>query len=210
MFYANAHADPKAKSNGYPLVDEWTLKMEYFILELMNDNYVILNIFERNVDLSVILHNCIQKRHVPRVTNFTETIVPLFLSKNFCMHFRIDRGTFEIIMQAIAPRLICNNVCGKEQEVLEKQFLLFLWYISNQESMRESANLFGISKSTVHETIMNVCHVFNQTFKIVSNVFDYRLIVECKILNSMMIDFIFSSIAVKIKERKSIKIGCIE
>ena len=26
MFYANAHADPKAKSNGYPLVDEWTLK----------------------------------------------------------------------------------------------------------------------------------------------------------------------------------------
>lgn len=76
--------------------------------------------------------------------------------------------------------------------------------------MREAANLFGISKSTVHETIMNVCHIFNQTFKIVSNVFDYRLIVECKILNSMMIDFIFSSIAVKIKERKSIKIGCIE
>lgn len=113
-------------------------------------------------------------------------------------------------MLAIASRLICNNVCGKEQEVLEKQFLLFLWYISNQESMREAANLFGISKSTVHETIMIVCHVFYQTFKIVSNVFDYRLIVECKILNSMMIDFIFSSIAVKIKERKSIKIGCIE
>jgi hypothetical protein len=31
--------------------------------------------------------------------------------------------------------------------------------------MREAANLFGISISTVHGTVLKVCHVFNLTFK---------------------------------------------
>ena len=34
--------------------------------------------------------------------------------------------------------------------------------------MGEAANLFGISISTVHGTVLEVCHVFNQTFKTVS------------------------------------------
>jgi hypothetical protein len=84
------------------------------------------------------------------------------------MHFRIDRATFEIILQTIALHLTSNNVSGKEQIPPEKQLLLFIWYISNQESMREAANLFGISIWTVHGTVLKVCHVFNQTFKNVS------------------------------------------
>jgi hypothetical protein len=70
---------------------------------------------------------------------------------------RIDRATFEIILQKIAPHLTSNNVSGKEQIPPEKkQFLLLIWYISNQESMREAANLFGISISTVHGTVLKV------------------------------------------------------
>jgi hypothetical protein len=42
---------------------------------------------------------------VPRVSNFAETIVPEFSSTDFRMHFRIDRATFEIILQTIAPHL---------------------------------------------------------------------------------------------------------
>ena len=94
-----------------------------------------------------------------------ETIVPEFSSTDFRMHFRIDRATFEIILQTIAPHLTSNNVSGKEQTLPEKQLLLLIWYISNQESMREATNLFGISISTVHGTVLKVCHVFNQTFK---------------------------------------------
>ena len=163
-FCENAHAYIKAKSNGNSPVG-LTLKMEYFIQELMNDNGTILYFIKRNVDLSIILLICIQKRHVPSVSNFAETIVPEFSSTDFRMHFRIDRATLEIILQTIAPHLTSNNVSGKEQIPPEKQLLLFIWYISNQESMREAANLFGISISTVHETVLKVCHVFNQTFK---------------------------------------------
>ena len=81
------------------------------------------------------------------------------------MHFRIDRATFEIILQTIAPHLTTNNVSGKEQIPQDKQLLLLIWYISKQESMREAENLFGISISTVHGTVLKVCQVFNQTFK---------------------------------------------
>jgi hypothetical protein len=72
---------------------------------------------------------------------------------------------FEIILQTIAPHLTSNNVSGKEQIPQDKQLLLLIWYISKQESMREAENLFGISISTVHGTVLKVCHVFNQTFK---------------------------------------------
>jgi hypothetical protein len=80
---------------------------------------------------------------VPRVSNFAETIVPEYSSTDFRMHFRIYRATFEIILQTIAPHLTTNNVSGKGQIPPEKQLLLFIRYISNQESMREAANLFG-------------------------------------------------------------------
>jgi hypothetical protein len=98
--------------------------MEYFIQELMNDNGTILYFIKQNVDLSIILLNCIKKRHVPRVSNFAETIVPEFSSTNFRMHFRIDRATFEIILQTIAPHLISNNISGKEQIPPEKTIVI--------------------------------------------------------------------------------------
>jgi hypothetical protein len=94
--------------------------MEHFIQELMNDNGTILYFIKINVDLSTILLNCIQKRHVPRVSNFTETIVPECTSTDF----RIDRSTFEIILQTIAPHLASNNVSGKEQIPPEKTIVI--------------------------------------------------------------------------------------
>jgi hypothetical protein len=99
-FCENAHAHIKAKSNGnFPV--GLTHKMENFIQELMNDNGTILYFIKRNVDLSIILLNCIQKRQVPRVSNFAEISVPEFSSTDLRMHFRIDRATFDIILQQL-------------------------------------------------------------------------------------------------------------
>ena len=57
----NAHAYRKAKSNGNSPVG-LTLKMKYFIQELMNDNDTILYFIKRNVDLAIILLNCIKNK----------------------------------------------------------------------------------------------------------------------------------------------------
>ena len=112
-FCENAHAYIQAKSNGNSPVG-LTLKMEYCIQELMNDNGTILYFIKRNIDLSIILLNCIQKRHVPRVSHFAETIVSEFSSTDCRIHFRIDWATIEIILQTIAPHSTSNNVSGKE------------------------------------------------------------------------------------------------
>ena len=80
----------------------------------MNDNDTILYFIKRNVDLSIILLNCIEKRHVPRVSHFAETIVPELSSTDCRMHFRIDRATIEIVLQTIAPHSTSNNVSAKE------------------------------------------------------------------------------------------------
>jgi hypothetical protein len=54
-------------------------------------------------------------------------------------------GEFPFDLALMYAHLTSNNVSGKEQIPPEKQLLLLIWYISNQESMREAANLFGIS-----------------------------------------------------------------
>ncbi|KAJ8308990.1 hypothetical protein KUTeg_013864 [Tegillarca granosa] len=68
---------------------------------------------------------------VPRIRQFVEDTVP-------------------------PPHLLSQIPKAKEQLATDKQLLLFLWYISNQESMRETAHLFGISISTVHSTLIKI------------------------------------------------------
>lgn len=134
-----------------------------------------------NLNYTLIQCLCISllpRGEVPRITDFIENTVPRFSSRDFRNHFRIDRETFEVILETMAPSLISEHPGGKDQLDIDKQLLLFVWYLSNQESMREAANLFEISISTVYVTIMKVCRVFNYVFRNVSkNVF----IIKCKI-----------------------------
>lgn len=45
---------------------------------------------------------------------------------------------------------------GKEGWSVRKQVLVFMWYISNQENMREIGSRFGISTSTVFRCVRRV------------------------------------------------------
>jgi pseudouridine-5'-phosphate glycosidase len=48
----------------------------------------------------------------------------LFVPECTSTDFRIDRSTFEIILQTIAPHLASNNVSGKEQIPPEKTIVI--------------------------------------------------------------------------------------
>lgn len=41
----------------------------------------------------------------------------------------------------------------------EKRLLITLWYLANEDSFREMANLFGVSESTVHKIVNEVVNV---------------------------------------------------
>ncbi|KAJ8299688.1 hypothetical protein KUTeg_023748 [Tegillarca granosa] len=63
---------------------------------------------------------------VPRIRQFVEDTIPRFSDGDFRHHFRIDRTTFEIILQHLAPHLLSQTPKGKEQLATDKQLLLFL------------------------------------------------------------------------------------
>jgi hypothetical protein len=55
---------------------------------------------KRNVDLSIILLNCIQKRHVPCATNLAETIVPEF-SLGHCLNFHCYQSIYQPLLHMV-------------------------------------------------------------------------------------------------------------
>lgn len=109
------------------------------------------------------------RKHIPRIQDFAEDTVPRYSTEEVRSHFRLNKATFEIILQIIAPCLTAVHEGGKEEISPEKQLLFFIWYMANHESMRETANLFDVSLSTVHKTIIRVTRTLNEVFVNVSH-----------------------------------------
>ena len=111
----------------------------------------------------------LRRDHVPRVPGFAENVVPAMNSRDFVQHFRMSRGAFEQVLQLIGP-IITDNVVpgGKEAVNVDKQLLLFVWYMANQDSMREVSVLFDLSLDTVHAVIYRLLDVFQNHLSHVS------------------------------------------
>ncbi|CAG2250762.1 unnamed protein product [Mytilus edulis] len=126
-----------------------------FFLDDVNEQ-VCVQICDMINELISVISGMLPREEVPKITNFSEITVPRFASRDFRQHFRIDRSTFDIILQSLAPSFIYAHTGGKEQVTVEKQLMLFIWYMANKESMREISHIFGISLSTFHSTILRV------------------------------------------------------
>jgi predicted DNA-binding protein YlxM (UPF0122 family) len=62
-----------------------------------------------------------------------------------------------LLLDELGPRLTHQpKPCGKALISPEKQLLIFIWYLSNKDSMRVVARLLGVSKSTTHKYIIRV------------------------------------------------------
>ena len=59
----------------------------------------------------------------------------------------------------MAPIIVKQQNSGGQHVPLSpnKQLQIFLWYLCNQESMREVSQLYGVTKSTVYTTVKSVC-----------------------------------------------------
>ncbi|CAI6363007.1 unnamed protein product [Macrosiphum euphorbiae] len=72
-----------------------------------------------------------------KIKNFTEVTVLDMTDKDFKIHFRLTRESIEF-------------KCS-----IEKQILVFTWYMANCETHRQIANRFNLSDSTSHGIIIN-------------------------------------------------------
>jgi len=96
---------------------------------------------------------------MPKVQGFVENIVSNWSDNEFRRHFRINRNVFEHLLTAIRENLTKLYHGGFLPVPPNKQLLIFIWYLSNQDSQREIALLFGVSEWFVHCCIRHVAEI---------------------------------------------------
>ncbi|KAL3859806.1 hypothetical protein ACJMK2_009999, partial [Sinanodonta woodiana] len=81
---------------------------------------------------------------------------------DFQYHYCVSRHSFDIILGEFYDSLL--RKCKGTHETLtpEKQLLVGLCYLANNQSMREVAHIFDLSKSTVYNTVIDVCGALGQ------------------------------------------------
>ncbi|XP_064635180.1 uncharacterized protein LOC135492565 [Lineus longissimus] len=99
--------------------------------------------------IAAALTLCMRRSKVPKIQGFCEDVVPMFSLRDFSMHFRFSKGIFVSVLNEIQEDLVSNHFGGRDPVSPEKQLLVFMWYIVNQESMRQIALQFDLSISTV-------------------------------------------------------------
>lgn len=78
---------------------------------------------------------------------------------DFKSHFRLEKSTYERLVQALGARL--NPELGAIKMSPYKQIAITLWCLDNQEVYRSVADRFGVSKDTVWKTIFNVMTILS-------------------------------------------------
>ena len=76
---------------------------------------------------------------------------------DFKTHFRVSRELFSFILNELSNKLQRNGHGPQVNVPPDKQLLVAMWYIANTASMREVAHIFGLSMSTVHGIVKDVC-----------------------------------------------------
>ncbi len=82
-------------------------------------------------DLIVTSASCTYKRKPARIQQYVEFVVPNYLDNEFRQHFRLTRGAFDYVLEAIRPHI--KEEC---QISMEKQLMAIVWLLANQETYR--------------------------------------------------------------------------
>ena len=146
----------------------------YNVLDIFTDNeeYDILSATaQHRAELYCFFLSLFARReHVPRIANFAEFVIPQYSAGDFKAHLRISTETHEKVVELISEDLAAEYNGGHLPIAPDKAILLFVWYLSNQDSMREISHLFGISMSTVHGYIHKVARTLVSKMKKVSQI----------------------------------------
>lgn len=103
-----------------------------------------------------------ERESEPRVADYFEEVVGTYSSHDFKRHFRISHRTYAALCLELDGTLK-SSFRNKIPPI--KQLLIFLWYISNQDSMREICHLFNLSASTVHAILKKVSRAVSELRK---------------------------------------------
>ena len=84
----------------------------------------------------------------------------MYSMSDFQSHFRLERTTFESLLCVLHQQSSPVDVHpGKAPISIEKQTLITLWYLANEETMRSIADRFDSAKSSFHNSVMNITRI---------------------------------------------------
>ncbi|XP_067132867.1 putative nuclease HARBI1 [Centruroides vittatus] len=123
------------------------MKNEYFEKRKRDENFLIsVGVIEEEEKPN-------KKRKRIRIENYVSDVVSMYSDKEFKSHFRLSRTTVEILLQCLPnPKVKTKPLIEKE-----KNLLIFLWLVGNQETYREVADRFGVTESHEHGVFMKYC-----------------------------------------------------
>ena len=93
--------------------------------------------------------------------DYFRTTVPRLVVGDFRSHFRLSRGTVELIVQQLGtlPGFVQAGDCpGRERVPVEKQLLVAIWLLGNQETFRSVCDRFDLARSATHVIFKKVCN----------------------------------------------------
>jgi hypothetical protein len=77
------------------------------------------------------------KRNKPlRIVGYVERIVPVLTNRQFQMHFRVSRSSFEKMVPIIENIIKKETAVGRPQIDIQKQLLCVLWLLATPDSFR--------------------------------------------------------------------------
>lgn len=71
----------------------------------------------------------LRRDSVPRIRRYAESVVPRYSLSDFKSHFRLERSSFELVCGVIGRHFKRHK--GSIPVPVEKQLLIFLWFMGN-------------------------------------------------------------------------------
>ncbi|KAJ8929211.1 hypothetical protein NQ314_018089 [Rhamnusium bicolor] len=93
-----------------------------------------------------------------KMEGFMEKVVPKYSNAEFRSHFRFQRSGVDFVENLVREEFEkkTGHTGGRESISAKTGIHLFLWYIANQETFRQIADRFNVSKRTAHDIIKKV------------------------------------------------------
>ncbi|KAL5013286.1 hypothetical protein ScPMuIL_007556 [Solemya velum] len=130
------------------MVDNNTMMAVLMVLEDTDDEQ---DTEDPIVPLLAVLATTLEGHEVPKVAEYSETVVPLYDNQRFRRMFRMSRNTFELICTYMKdlPEMTTDGAGGREPISIEKQLQVTMWYFGTLDTIDRIADRFGVSLSSV-------------------------------------------------------------
>lgn len=106
-----------------------------------------------------LVQNKAKRRRKAQVINYVEAVMPLYQIDDFPERFRMHRETFHEFTERFSPVLMHGNRDGLMNIPVDKQLLIYIKYVSSQQTMQAIADLFGVCEATVYSPVRRITSV---------------------------------------------------